>query len=104
MDICSLVSSITFASLVACRRSFAWTTAKFCGCVMLTWAHERGIRLHLIEPGGPNQNAYIESFDGRLRDECLNEHWFTSLAHARVVTEAWWMDTTRSDRREVLAA
>jgi transposase InsO family protein len=36
-----------------------------------------------------NQNAYIESFNGRLRDECLNEHWFTSLAHARVVIESW---------------
>jgi putative transposase len=36
-----------------------------------------------------NQNAYIESFNGRLRDECLNEHWFTSLAHARAVIEAW---------------
>jgi transposase InsO family protein len=34
-------------------------------------------------------NAYIESFNGRLRDECLNEHWFTSLAHAQVVIEAW---------------
>jgi len=45
--------------------------------------------LRLIEPGKPNQNAYIESFNGRFRDECLNEHWFTSLAHARVVIEDW---------------
>jgi putative transposase len=43
----------------------------------------------LIEPGKPNQNAYVESFNGRLRDECLNEHWFTSLGHARAVIEAW---------------
>lgn len=62
---------------------------EFCGRVMLTWAHARGVRLFLIEPGKPNQNAYIESFNGRLRDECLNEHWFVSLAHARVVIEAW---------------
>ena len=62
---------------------------EFCGRSMLTWAHERGVRLRLIEPGKPNQNAYIESFNGRLRDECLNEHWFVSLAHARVVIEAW---------------
>ena len=40
-------------------------------------------------PGKPNQNAYIESFNGRFRDECLNEHWFTSLAHARAVIEDW---------------
>lgn len=62
---------------------------EFCGRAMLTWAHDRGVTLRLIEPGKPNQNAYIESFNGRLRDECLNEHWFTSLAHAQVVIEAW---------------
>jgi hypothetical protein len=45
--------------------------------------------LFLIEPGKPNQNAYIESFNGRLRDECLNEHWFVSLARAKTIIEAW---------------
>ena len=53
---------------------------------MLTWAHRHGIALRLIEPGKPNQNAYIESLNGRLRDECLNEHWFVSLNHDRVVS------------------
>jgi putative transposase len=62
---------------------------EFTGKAMLTWAHRNGIALRLIEPGKPNQNAYVESFNGRLRDECLNEHWFTSLAHARAVIEAW---------------
>ncbi len=62
---------------------------EFCGRAMLTWAHARGVTLRLIEPGKPTQNAYIESFNGRLRDECLNEHWFTSLAHAQAVIEAW---------------
>ena len=62
---------------------------EFCGRAMLTWAHERGVTLRLIDPGKPNQNAYIESFNGRFRDECLNEHWFTSVAHAQVVIEAW---------------
>jgi putative transposase len=62
---------------------------EFIGRSMLTWAHRRGVGLRLIEPGKPNQNAYVESFNGRLRDECLNEHWFTSLAHAKVVIEAW---------------
>lgn len=62
---------------------------EFCGRAMLSWAHARGVRLFLIQPGKPNQNAYIESFNGRLRDECLNEHWFVSLAHARTVIEAW---------------
>jgi putative transposase len=62
---------------------------EFTGTAMLTWAHRNGVDLRLIEPGKPNQNAYIESFNGRLRDECLNEHWFTSLQHARVVIERW---------------
>lgn len=63
--------------------------AEFTGKAMLNWAHRRGIALRLIEPGKPNQNAYVESFNGRFRDECLNEHWFTSLAHARALIETW---------------
>ena len=47
------------------------------------------MNLRQIDPGKPNQNAYIESFNGRLRDECLNEHWFTSLDHARGLIETW---------------
>lgn len=62
---------------------------EFCGKVMVSWAHQRGVELRLIEPGKPNQNAYVESFNGRLRDECLNEHWFTSLLHARTAIETW---------------
>ena len=56
---------------------------------MIAWAHERAVSLRLIEPGKPNQNAYVESFNGRLRDECLNEHWSTHLLHARTVIETW---------------
>ena len=62
---------------------------EFCSRAMQTWAHNRGVQLFLIEPGKPNQNAYIESFNGRFRDECLNEHWFMSLRHAQVVIEGW---------------
>ena len=62
---------------------------EFCSRALLTWAHARDVQLFLIEPGKPNQNAYIESFNGRFRDECLNEHWFTSIRHAQVVIEAW---------------
>ena len=62
---------------------------EFCGKAMLTWAYERGVQLRLIQPGKPNQNAYVESFNGRLRDECLNEHWFTHLMHVRTVIETW---------------
>jgi len=63
--------------------------AEFTGKSMLIWAHRNNVALRLIEPGKPNQNAYVESFNGRLRDECLNEHWFTSLAHAKAVIAAW---------------
>lgn len=65
---------------------------EFCGRTMLNWAQARGVQLFLIEPSKPNQNVYIESFNGRFREECLNEHWFTSLAHARVILEAWRRD------------
>jgi putative transposase len=62
---------------------------EFCGRAMLTWAHRHGVTLRLIEPGKPNQNAFIESFNGRFRDECLNEYWFLNLEHARVIIGAW---------------
>lgn len=53
------------------------------------WAYRNGVELKLIQPGKPTQNAYIESFNGKFRDECLNEHWFTSLEHARRIIESW---------------
>lgn len=65
---------------------------EFIGKAMLNWAYRNNVSLKLIEPGKPNQNAYVESFNGRLRDECLNEHWFTSLQHARAVIEEWRRD------------
>lgn len=56
------------------------------------WAYERGVELHFIEPGKPQQNGFIESFNGRLRDECLNEHWFQNLPHAKRIIEEWRVD------------
>ena len=56
---------------------------EFTSRVFIAWAHHHGIEHLLIEPGRPMQNGYIESFNGKFRDECLNEHWFTSLAQAR---------------------
>jgi transposase InsO family protein len=50
------------------------------------------VRLAFIEPGKPQQNGYQESFHARLRDECLNQHWFTSLADAQQKIEAWRVD------------
>jgi putative transposase len=75
---------------------------EFTGKAMLSWAHRNGIALRLIEPGKPNQNAYVESFNGRLRDECLNEHWFTSLSHARVVIETWRLEYNDERPKRIL--
>ena len=52
----------------------------------------RGGRLHFITPGKPVQNAHIESFHGRFREECLNESWFVTLADARRIIEPWRQD------------
>jgi transposase InsO family protein len=75
---------------------------EFCGKAMLTWAHDRGVALRLIEPGKPNQNAYIESFNGRLRDECLNEHCFITLTHAQVLIEAWRREYNEERPKRIL--
>ena len=56
------------------------------------WAYARGVRLHFIDPGKPVQNCFVERFNGTLRDECLNEHWFTSLHEARHTVETWRID------------
>ena len=59
---------------------------------MLKWMTQSGIDWHYIAPGKPMQNGFMESFNGKLRDECLNEHGFTSLASARVIIEDWRRD------------
>ncbi|QQG35795.1 MAG: IS3 family transposase [Micavibrio aeruginosavorus] len=59
---------------------------------VLQWAAERKIEWHYITPGRPSENGFTESLNGKIRDECLNEHWFTSLAEARTIIEAWRQD------------
>jgi putative transposase len=60
------------------------------------WAYARGVWLRFIEPGKPVQNAFVESFQGRLRDECLDRHWFVGLNDARHTIEAWRQDYNQS--------
>ena len=62
---------------------------EFEGQVLDAWAYQRLVQLSFIRPGKPNENAYIESFNGKFRDECLNEHWFLTMAQARQIIEAW---------------
>ncbi len=65
---------------------------EFTSRAFLGWTQRHGIKHILIEPGVPTQNGYIESFNGKFRDECLNEHWFETLAQARAVIQAWAQD------------
>lgn len=59
---------------------------------ILKWQQERAVEWHYIAPGKPMQNGFVESFNGRLRDECLNEHLFSSYNHARTIINAWRID------------
>jgi len=63
--------------------------------VLEQWARDHRVALHFIDPGKPIQNAHCESFHGRLRDECLNEHWFLGLGDARRIVEGWRQDYNR---------
>lgn len=65
---------------------------EFTGRALDQWAYQRGVRLQFIEPGKPMQNGFVESFNGKFRDECLNEHWFEDVAEARDISEAWRID------------
>lgn len=56
------------------------------------WAYQNKVELKFIQPGKPVQNAYIESFNGKFRDECLNQHWFLNLEEARFEIEKWRKD------------
>lgn len=65
---------------------------EFAGAVLDAWTYKNGIKHNFIKPGKPNQNAYVESFNGRVRDECLNEHWWRNIGHAKETIENWRID------------
>ncbi len=77
--------------------------SEFAGQAMDVWAHQSGVKLDFIRPGCPVQNGYIESFNGRLRDECLNGEVFFSLADAREKLERWRQDYNRERPHSALA-
>ncbi|KCV15345.1 integrase core domain protein, partial [Bordetella holmesii CDC-H643-BH] len=75
---------------VGCRDLLPWTTGQ--SSPEEPWtpgAYQAGVKLSFIRPGKPVENAYIESFNGKFRDECLNEHWFLSLRQAKSLIENW---------------
>jgi hypothetical protein len=63
--------------------------SEFAGRVLEAWAMQHGVQLCFIRPGRPVENGFIESFNGRLRDECLNVEWFASLTDARQILARW---------------
>jgi putative transposase len=65
---------------------------EFVGRALDAWTYAHGVTLRFIRPGKPIENAYIESFNGKFRDECLNEHWFQSVAEAQQLIELWRHD------------
>ncbi len=65
---------------------------EFIGKALDAWAYQRGVKLFFITPGKPVENCYMESFNGKFRDECLNEHWFLSIPQARDIIESWRID------------
>jgi putative transposase len=67
---------------------------------MFDWSERTGVRLRFIEPGKPVQNAFVESFNARMRDECLNLHWFRSLAHAHDEITEWRRTNARIRRSD----
>lgn len=82
---------------VACFRGYPRAVRtdngpEFTSRAFIAWTQQHRIEHWLIEPGRPMQNGYIESFNGKFRDECLNEHWFMSLDHAREVIADWRRD------------
>ena len=65
---------------------------EFRGKPLDIWAKKNHVELHFINPGKPQQNGHIESFNGRFREECLNQEWFTTLKEARLLIERWRLD------------
>ena len=74
------------------RRGSYRQRPEFTARAFLAWTQQHKIVHLLIQPGRPMQNGYIESFNGTFRDECLNEHWFTSLPDARLEITRWRRD------------
>ena len=100
LDVASSMSGLTVG--LALDRALAQGAAlksitvdhgtEFMSRALEDWAYHRGVQLDFIRPGKPVENAFIESFNGRLRDECMNVHQFTSIEDAKAKIEAWRRD------------
>lgn len=79
-----LISARTKPQAIVCDNGTEFTSK-----AVFFWAQEQTIKLNFIEPGKPTQNAFVESFNGKFRAACLNQHWFRSLAEAKTEIDAW---------------
>ncbi len=95
--------SLTVKRLMAFLERLRWSVGvteriavdngpEFISKALDAWAYRHGVQLQFSRPGKPTDNAFVESFNGRFRDECLDQHWFASLEEARQTTEAWRVD------------
>lgn len=78
------------------RYLFADNGSEFTGRLTDMWAYHHGVRIDFSRPGKPTDNAYIETFNGSFRDECLNVHWFESISQATAIIDAWCIDYNES--------
>lgn len=90
------------AKLGAPRRVFVDNGSEFSGRLFDLWAYHHGVRIDFSRPGKPTDNCFVETFNGSLRDECLNVHWFETLQEARERIEAWREDYTVSRPHQAL--
>jgi len=84
------------------KRIFVDNGSEFSGRLMDLWAYHHGVRIDFSRPGKPTDNCFIETFNGSLRDECLNVHWFETLEDARAKIEAWRRDYNESRPHQAL--
>ena len=82
-------SATTIARQAICNANLPRGGTELTSNAILKWQEDRKVEWRYIAPGKPMQNGFVESFNGRLRDECLNEHLFTNLRHARELISAW---------------
>jgi putative transposase len=84
------------------KRVFVDNGSEFSGRMFDLWAYHHGVRIDFSRPGKPTDNCFIETFNGSLRDECLNVHWFETLEEAKVRIEAWRRDYNESRPHQAL--
>ena len=81
---------------------FADNGSEFSGRLLDLWAYHHGVQIDFSRPGKPTDNCFVETFNGSLRDECLNVHWFESLDEAKAKIEAWRSDYNESRPHQAL--